>query len=87
MKKRPFLVGQIFSFFSKKKPFIDPFQNFFQFAKCWRRQLSGKSGEPDGRLHSTDSANTTDRHGDDDDDDGRLFGEKNELFVKEVIPY
>ena len=80
MKKRPFLVGQIFSF--QKKPFIDPFLKFFQFAKCWRRQLSGKSGEPDGRLHSTDSANTTDRHGDDDDDDdddddGGLFGEQN----------
>ena len=34
-------------------------------------QLSGKSGEPDGRLHSTDSANTTARrHDDDDDEDG-----------------
>ena len=34
-------------------------------------QLSGKSGEPDGRLHSTDSANTTARrHDDDDNDDG-----------------
>ena len=81
-EKASFFSGADFFFLFKKKPFIDPFQNFFQFAKCWRRQLSGKSGEPDGRLHSTDSANTTDRHGDDDDDDdddddGGLFGEQN----------